>query len=180
MLVHLKVRDLVLIEELDLELSAGFNVLTGETGAGKSLVATAVHLLLGRKAGPEVVRRGAETAEVEGIFDIGDEPGVRARLEAAGLPTDAELLVRRVIPAVGRQRCFVDGRLSSLSMLAGLAEGLAVFAGQHEHLQLLEPARQLALVDAFGELGEKVTLLKGIQVDRQDRIWVLSTNGIHR
>ena len=86
MLVHLKVRDLVLIEELDLPLAAGFNVLTGETGAGKSLVATAVGLLLGRKGTSDVVRRGAVEAEVEGLFDISDEPQIRAVLLEAGLP----------------------------------------------------------------------------------------------
>ena len=159
MLTHLKVRDLVLIEELDLPLSAGLNVLTGETGAGKSLVAAAVHLLLGRKAGSDVVRRGAEIAEVEGIFDVSDEPGVRARLAEAGLPDGNDLLVRRVIPAEGRQRCFVNGRLASLALLAELAGGLASFASQHEHHHLLDPARQLDMLDAFGGLGEDVSAM---------------------
>ncbi len=152
MLVHLRVRDLVLIDSLDLEFAPGLTVLTGETGAGKSLVATAIHLLLGRKAGSEVVRKGAEAVEVEGLFDVSDEPGVRARLAEAGLPVNDELLVRRVIPAEGRQRCFVNGRVSSMAVLRELAEGLASFAGQHEHLALLDPARQLALLDAFAGL----------------------------
>jgi len=156
MLVHLRVRDLVLIDDLDLPLAAGFTVMTGETGAGKSLVATAIHLLLGRKSSPDIVRLGAAEACVEGLFDISDEAGVRARLIDAGYEADDELLIRRIVPAEGRQRCFVNGRLASLALLADLAEGLASFASQHEHLTLLEPARQLALVDAFGDLGERV------------------------
>ncbi|MEN8149229.1 MAG: DNA repair protein RecN [Planctomycetota bacterium] len=156
MLVHLRVRDLVLIDDLDLPLSPGFNVLTGETGAGKSLVATAIHLLLGRKTKPDIVRRGADEAAVEGLFDVSDEPGVRARLADAGYGDGDELLVRRIVPAEGRQRCFVNGRLASLALLADLADGLASFASQHEHLALLDPARQLALVDDFGTHGDRL------------------------
>ncbi|MBW2276741.1 MAG: DNA repair protein RecN [Deltaproteobacteria bacterium] len=153
MLTNLRVRDLVLIEGLDLHLTPGFNALTGETGAGKSLVVTALELLLGRRASSELVRRGAGEAEVEGVFDISDEPGVRARLEEAGLPVDNELLIRRVIPADGRHRCYVNGRLSSLGVLASLAEGLASVMGQHEHHSLLDPTSQLALLDDFGGHG---------------------------
>ena len=104
MLAHLKVRDFVLIHKLDLELSPGFNVLTGETGAGKSLIALAVDLLLGRRGKGELVRKGAKEAEIEGLFDISDEPEVKDRLRQAGLPGDDELVVRRVIPASGRHR----------------------------------------------------------------------------
>jgi len=160
MLTHLRVRDLVLIEELDLRLSPGFNVLTGETGAGKSLVVTALDLLLGRRASSELVRRGADEAEVEGLFDISDEPGVRARLVEAGLPADDELLIRRVIPADGRHRCYVNGKLSSLGVLSSLAEGLASVMGQHEHHTLLDPASQLALLDDFGGHGALVAEMR--------------------
>jgi len=153
MLTNLRVRDLVLIEELDLQLTPGFNALTGETGAGKSLVVTALDLLLGRRASSELVRRGADDAEVEGVFDISDEPAVRARLEQAGLPVDDELLVRRVIPAEGRHRCYVNGKLSSLGVLASLAEGLASVMGQHEHHTLLDPLSQLELLDDLGSHG---------------------------
>lgn len=162
MLTHLRVRDLVLIEELDLELSPGFNVLTGETGAGKSLVATALDLLLGRRASSELVRRDADEAEVEGVFDISDEPRVRARLEQAGLPAEDELLIRRVIPAEGRHRCYVNGKLSSLSVLSSLADGLASVAGQHEHHTLLDPVSQLALLDGFGSHGSLLEKMAGL------------------
>jgi DNA repair protein RecN (Recombination protein N) len=153
MLARLRIRDLVLIDELDLELSPGFNALTGETGAGKSLVVAALDLLLGRRGSSGLVRQGAEEAEVEGVFDVNDEPAVRERLAAGGLPADGELLVRRVIPAEGRHRCHVNGKLASLAVLADLADGLASVMGQHEHHQLLEPARQLELLDGYGGHG---------------------------
>jgi DNA repair protein RecN (Recombination protein N) len=155
MLAHLRVRDLVLIDELDLALSPGLNVLTGETGAGKSLVATAVDLLLGRRASGELVRRGGREAEVEGLFDISDEPAVRERLVEAGIPADDELLIRRVIPSSGRHKCYVNGRLASLSLLSHLAEGLARMTSQHEQHSLSDPAARLELLDGFGGLSEQ-------------------------
>jgi DNA repair protein RecN (Recombination protein N) len=152
MLAELRVRDLLLIADVSLAFSPGFNVLTGETGAGKSLIAQAVSLLLGRRVEGEIVRRGAQAAEVEGLFVIADEPEVREKLLAAGLPGGDELLVRRVIPADGRQRCFLNGRLASLPLLSDLARELASFAGQHEHLALLDPSRQRDILDDFGRL----------------------------
>ncbi|MCK9461701.1 MAG: DNA repair protein RecN [Proteobacteria bacterium] len=154
MLAQLRVRELVLIEELDLELAPGFNALTGETGAGKSLVIAAFDLLMGGRASPELVRRGAVEAEVEGLFDISDEPRVRERLEEAGLPSGDELLVRRVVPADGRNRCWINGKLASLSVLGELASGLASVMGQHEHHTLFDPAVQLALLDEYGVPGK--------------------------
>ncbi len=155
MLAHLRIRDFVLIDELDIALSPGFNVLTGETGAGKSLVATALDMLLGQRASVELVRKGKKEAEVEGVFDVSDEPAVKARLEQAGLPLEDELLVRRVIPKQGRHRCYVNGRLASLGMLSDMAEGLASLMGQHEQHSLLDQQEQLKMLDGFGKLGKK-------------------------
>jgi DNA repair protein RecN (Recombination protein N) len=162
MLLQLKVSDLVLIDSLDLELHSGFNVLTGETGAGKSLVATAIDLVLGRRARGELVRKGREEAEVEALFDISDEPRVQERLEQGGLPVSNELLVRRVISVGGRHRCYVNGRLSSLSVLGELADGLASVMGQHEQHALLEPSSQLALLDGFGGLDQSTRTMEGL------------------
>ncbi|MCP4601540.1 MAG: DNA repair protein RecN [Proteobacteria bacterium] len=191
MLVRLRIRNFVLIDKLDLELSHGFNVLTGETGAGKSLIAVAVDLLLGRRGRGELVRHESDEAEIEGLFDISDESEVKARLERAGLPSDDELLIRRVIPANGRHRCYVNGRLASLSLLSEMAWGLARLMSQHEHHSLIDPARQLQLLDSFGKLHsdvEKMTALheraeesakelddlKGREHDRAQRLDYLS------
>jgi DNA repair protein RecN (Recombination protein N) len=149
MLSHLQIKNLVLIEQMSLSFSNGFNVLTGETGAGKSLIATSLDLLLGKRATSNLVRKGAEEAEVEGIFLIADEPGVKARLKDAGLPEDDELLIRRIIPAEGRHRVFVNGKLASLSVLAELTRGLASLMGQHEQLDLFDNRHQLYLIDGF-------------------------------
>jgi DNA repair protein RecN (Recombination protein N) len=168
MLLQLKVSGLVLIDSLDMELDPGFNVLTGETGAGKSLVATAIDLVLGRRARGELVRRGCEEAEVEALFDISDETGVRERLERAGLPVADELLVRRVVPSAGRHRCYINGRLSSLSVLGELAEGLANVMGQHEQHALLDAATQLDLLDGFGRHHDNVRVMAALFEDLQE------------
>ncbi len=162
MLAHLRIRNLVLIDELDIELSPGFNVLSGETGAGKSLVATAVDLLLGRRGRGELVRRAKKEAEIEGLFDISDEPDVKARLEEAGLPTDDELLVRRVIPTKGRHRCYVNGRVASLGLLAEMADGLARLMSQHEQHSLLDAAKQLEMLDGFGGLRKEAVKMASL------------------
>lgn len=151
MLSHLQIKNLVLIEQMSISFSAGYNVLTGETGAGKSLIATSLDLLLGKRASSNLVRKGAEEAEVEGIFYIADEQKVKKRLRDAGLPEDDELLIRRIIPADGRHRVFVNGKLASLSVLAELTEGLASVMGQHEQHQLFDPQQQLFLIDGFAK-----------------------------
>jgi DNA repair protein RecN (Recombination protein N) len=136
MLRFLRVRQLAVIDAVDVELDPGLNVLTGETGAGKSVLVEAVSLLLGGRASGDLVRTGADLATVEAIFEGG---GV-------------ERLVRREITAQGRSRAFVDGELTTAGALRDLAAGLIELHGQHEHQTLLDPATHLAIVDAFGSL----------------------------
>ncbi len=152
MLVQLTVANVVLIEELSLEPSVGFNVLTGETGAGKSMLVDALDLVLGGRARPEVVRRGAKEAQVEALFDVAPGSSVEARLVAAGIPCDRELLVRRVVHAEGRSRAFVNGHLSTATQLAELAPDLCDISSQHESVSLTDPATHIDYLDAFGEL----------------------------
>ena len=102
MLAQLSVRNVVLMERLALELSPGFNVVTGETGAGKSMLVDALSLVLGGRARPELVRSGADEAEVEALFEVPRGGPLQARLEAAGLAAEGELVVRRVVQAVSR------------------------------------------------------------------------------
>jgi DNA repair protein RecN (Recombination protein N) len=173
MLAHLRIRNFVLIDELDLNLSAGFSVLTGETGAGKSLIAAAVDLLLGRRAKGELVRQKSLGAEIEGIFDISDEPAIKARLTGAGLPSSDELLVRRVIPANGRHGCYVNGRLTSLGLLEEMTEGLVHLMSQHEKHSLVEPSRQLEILDGFGGIDadlEEMTNLFRMAKEAQKKL----------
>jgi DNA repair protein RecN (Recombination protein N) len=153
MLSILRVRQLAIIDELEVVFGPGLNVLTGETGAGKSILIDALQLVLGARARPELVRTGAAQAEVEALFDVGRQPQVLARLRAAGIEApDGELLIRRVVNAQGRSRAYVNGTLATSTQLAGLAAGLADISSQHEHHSLVDPATHLDYLDAFGGL----------------------------
>jgi DNA repair protein RecN (Recombination protein N) len=153
MLVQLTVHNLVLIERLVLDLQPGFNVLTGETGAGKSMLVDAVSLVLGGRARPDMVRSGTREAEVEALFDIAPASRAAAKLEAAGVPVvDRELVVRRVVQAEGRSRAFVNGRMCTAAQLAEIAPELCDIASQHESVSLTDPSTHLGYLDAFGKL----------------------------
>src|SRR6476619_7131593 len=121
MLLELRVRNFVLIEELALELAPGFNALTGETGAGKSIVVGALGLVLGGRANADLVRPGASEAEVEALFDVRGSDRLLAQLDAAGIACDGELVVRRLVSAAGRSRAYVNGRLCTAAELARFA-----------------------------------------------------------
>ena len=111
MLVSIAVRDLVLIDGLTLELGEGLNVLSGETGAGKSILVDALALVLGGRARPEVIRTGRDAAEVEALFDLSKLPHLKKQLEDDGLPSDGDdLVVRRVVSSNGRSKAYVNGR----------------------------------------------------------------------
>ncbi|MEO8799612.1 MAG: AAA family ATPase, partial [Polyangiaceae bacterium] len=159
MLVALTVRNVVLIEKLILELEPGFNVLTGETGAGKSMLVDALGLVLGGRASPELVRNNEKEAEVEALFEVSPGSRVVERLEAAGVPFEpgevVELVVRRTVQggqAGGRSRAFINGRICTAAQLAELAPDLCDIASQHESVSLTDPATHLQYLDAFGKL----------------------------
>jgi DNA repair protein RecN (Recombination protein N) len=147
MLTELRVENLLLIERAELRLSAGLNVLTGETGAGKTVLAHALDLLLGGRAKPGIVRPGAAEAYVEGIFELA--PELRDEL-GERLPADAEeVVLARRIGADGRTRALVNGRSATLTDLRELAEPLLTFYGQHEHRRLTLAGAQLEILDGF-------------------------------
>jgi DNA repair protein RecN (Recombination protein N) len=151
-LVQLAIRNIVLIERLVLELGPGFNVVTGETGAGKSMVVDALSLVLGGRARPELVRSGVEDAEVEALFELSAGSRVAAKLDAAGIPGERELVVRRVVQAEGRSRAYINGRLCTAAQLADVAADLCDIASQHESVALTDPSTHLEYLDAFGHL----------------------------
>ncbi len=153
MLLHLAAQNLVLIEQITLEPGPGFNVLTGETGAGKSMLVDALGLVLGARARPDVVRTGEKEATVEALFEV--EPGSRvaAKLDAGGLSDESgQLVVRRVIHAEGRSRAYLNGRMCTATQLLELAPDLCDIASQHESVSLTDPATHLEYLDAFGKL----------------------------
>jgi DNA repair protein RecN (Recombination protein N) len=159
MLTCLRIRDLAIIDQLELALGPGLNVVTGETGAGKSILVDAIELLLGGRGKPELVRTGAAQAEVEALFEVGDDPALREKLSALELPVDEDLVIRRVLLANGRTRAFVNGRMASAQQLAELVRGLADISSQHEHHMLSSPLHHLLYLDAFANLsGDKERL----------------------
>jgi DNA repair protein RecN (Recombination protein N) len=163
-LLQLAIRNVVLIERLVLELGPGFNAITGETGAGKSMVVDALSLVLGGRARPELVRSGADEAEVEALFELSPDCRVSAQLDAAGIPGGRELVVRRVVQAEGRSRAYVNGRLCTAAQLSELAAELCDIASQHESVALTDPSTHIEYLDAFGRL-EPDRMLLTEQVD---------------
>jgi len=154
MLVSLAVRDFVLIDGLTLELGPGLNVLTGETGAGKSILVDALALVLGGRARPEVIRTGRDAAEVEALFDVSSHPALRAQLAESELAGDGdELVVRRVVASNGRSKSYVNGRLVPAAQLAALVRGLVDVSSQHESQTLCDPSTHATLLDAYAGLA---------------------------
>lgn len=154
MLVTLSIHDLAIIEDTTLELSDGLNVLTGETGAGKSIIIEALSLVLGDRAEVDLVRRGKERAEVEACFSLSADSPTRRRLEALDLldrDDPSGLIVRRVV-APGKGRAYINGRTVTVSTLAEVTRGLVDVSSQHQHTQLLDPGTHLEILDRFGGL----------------------------
>ena len=149
MLTCLRVRSFAIIEALEVELDAGLNIVTGETGAGKSILVDALQLVLGARGRPEVVRTDAEAAEVEALFDLTDQPEALGALRDQGVETDGELLIRRVISATGRTRAYINGRLATLAQLKEVTKGLADISSQHEYHSLADSRHHLTYLDAF-------------------------------
>ena len=147
MLRALDVRDFVLIDRASLELGEGFSVLTGETGAGKSILVDAIELLVGGRADAAVVREGAERAELSGEFDV--SKAMDAWLEERDLAGDpGQLVLRRSLDRAGRSRCFINGHAATLAQLKEAGEWLVDLHGQHAHQSLLRAAAQRELLDA--------------------------------
>jgi DNA repair protein RecN (Recombination protein N) len=150
MLLSLTLADFVLVERLSLDFQAGFSVLTGETGAGKSILLDALALALGERADAGVVRAGADRAEVSAEFDLTDTPGLAAWLDEQDLAGEENvLLLRRVVEAGGRSRTFINGRPATAQQLKAAGEFLVDIHGQHAHYSLLKPAEQRRLLDAY-------------------------------
>ena len=134
MIRYLAIRNLAVIESVAVDFEQSFNILTGETGAGKSILVEAVGLLLGGRATQDLIRTGEDVATVEAIFETED---------------GSELIVRREITSQGRSRAFINGALATAAALRDLSNRLVELHGQHEHQQLLDPAQHLALLDAW-------------------------------
>jgi len=154
MLVHLIITDFAIIKHLDLSLKEGLNILSGETGAGKSIIINAINLMLGGRSSTDLIRTGCNEAVVEGLFSLPDNQGLRDGLEEAGIPFDGELLIKRTLSREGRSRVFINGSLATLQTLSRLAPQLISISGQYAHQLLLRPENHLYLLDSFSGLGD--------------------------
>ena len=149
MLVHLSVHNYAIVEHLDLELDAGMSVISGETGAGKSIMLDALGLALGDRADSGVVRPGADKADILASFDLAAIPEARQWLSERDLDNDGPCILRRVITAEGRSRSYINGVPVPLVQLKSLGQLLVNVHGQHAHQLLLKPDYQLALLDGY-------------------------------
>ena len=150
MLAHLQIRDFAIIGAVELELRGGLTALTGETGAGKSILVDAVMLAAGGRGGADVVRHGAERAEIAATFDVRDNAAACALLEAQALDHDGEVQLRRVIGVDGRSRAYVNGQTQPLQLVRALGDLLIDIHGQQEFVALVRRDTQRALLDAHG------------------------------
>jgi len=167
MLTHLQIRDFAIIDVVELEVQPGMTVLTGETGAGKSIMVDALQLLAGGRAGAEAVRTGAERAEISGTFDVLRAPRELKRwLEEQSISTDSELQVRRVIATDGRSRAYLNGQIVPVQLLRDLGNILIDIHGQHEFQSLTRSSAQRELLDDFGRHDALVG-----QVEIAHRVW---------
>jgi DNA repair protein RecN (Recombination protein N) len=152
MLRSLEIRDLLIIDRLDLAFQPGLNVLTGETGAGKSILLDALGFVLGWRGRAELVRAGADQGEVTAVFDLTPNHAARAVLAEAGIAAEDELILRRINTADGRKTAWVNDRRASGEVLRGLSDTLVELHGQHDDRGLLNPRGHRQILDAFAEV----------------------------
>ena len=162
MLAELRIKNFAIIESLSLPLARGFNVLSGETGAGKSIIVGALGLLLGERASTDLIRTGADRATVEGVFEIGEHPEITRMLDEHGIDADEPLVVlKREIVASGRTRAWVNGGTVSATLLAEIGRHLVNLHGQHEAQTLLDAESQRRILDVFAGATETAAQTRG-------------------
>lgn len=153
MLTDLTIKNVAIIDTLQITFKPGLTVLTGETGAGKSIIIDAVGLIMGSRASSDLIRSGEEEAVVEALFDISDLPGIKQQLSDAGFDATDELLIKRSLSRGGRNRIFINGGMATLALLVDIAPRLINIYGQHDSQTLLKPENHLRLLDSFAGTG---------------------------
>ncbi|MDE2925046.1 MAG: DNA repair protein RecN [Acidobacteriota bacterium] len=166
MLKYLRISNFALIDRLELDFAPGLNLITGETGSGKSILVDSVSLLAGERASQEMIREGFGKARVEGVFSLKPGHPAWSLLEETGLEAeDGEIVIRREISRTGANRIFINGNLSTLGALVRLGSLMADIHGQHDQQSLLRPRTHLRHLDGFGENGELVDRVRQVYVD---------------
>lgn len=153
----LRIKNLALVDELEWQIAPGFVAITGETGAGKSIIIGALQLLLGERADKTLIRTGAETCTVEAIFTGKELQKLNAQLAEAGVePCETDLIIKRTLSTAGTNRQFINGSPTTLATLKSLGDELVDLHGPHDHQSLLSPEKQLALLDSFARAGDQL------------------------
>jgi DNA repair protein RecN (Recombination protein N) len=152
MLQELSIKNFAIIDDLRIQFSGGFSVLSGETGSGKSIIINAVNLLLGSRATPGLIRTGADQAELEALFAVIPESLTAKLMHEKDIDASEGLLIRRIISRNERHRVYVNGRLSTMQVLKDITQNIASISGQHAHQGLLKEDQQLLIIDQFGDL----------------------------
>ncbi|MEW5807702.1 MAG: DNA repair protein RecN [Acidobacteriota bacterium] len=147
----MRIRNFAIVEEISIDFSEGLNLITGETGAGKSIIVDAIEILLGERPSSNVIRTGEHKATVEGVFSIDDLPDVERVLEKSGISITGDLILKREINKAGAGKIFINGGITTTSALKEIGNILVDIHGQHQHQSLLHPANHLAILDHFGE-----------------------------
>ncbi len=152
MLRELKIKNYAIIDELSVSFGSGLNVMSGETGAGKSIIIGAIHLLLGDRASPDQIRTSEDSAEVEALFSLSEQEELKEKLALMGYGSEDELVVRRTVSRGGRNRVYVNGNLATLGLLSSLSGSLVNICSQHEHQLILNADHHIDILDEFGGL----------------------------
>jgi len=156
MLNELIIKNIAIIEQLQVQVDSGLTVLTGETGAGKSIIIDALGLLQGRRASPALIRTGEEQASVEAIFSLSDCSSVVDCLSGMGIDLTEDLIIRRILSRSGKNRVYINGSIVTLAQLQQVVEPLLTIYGQHEQQFLQQPEKHLQLLDDYARLGSEV------------------------
>lgn len=159
MLCQLSIENIALIDKLELELKNGLNILSGETGAGKSIIIDSLNFVLGERADKSLIRFGTDKASVEAVFEDYLTPSIKDCLDDLGIEAEDVLILRRKMSTDGKNECRINGRISTLSALKSLTELLVDIHGQHEHQSLLKSTNHIKLLDKLGE--KKIATVKG-------------------
>src|SRR5215813_548479 len=156
-LTLLRIKNLALVEELGWQMEHGFVAITGETGAGKSIIIGALQLLLGERADKSLIRTGADLCTVEAVFSGNDLQKLNPKLVEAGIePCDNDLILKRTLSSSGTNRQFINGSPTTLSVLKDLGDALVDLHGPHDHQSLLSPKTQLHLIDSFARTDQQL------------------------
>jgi len=169
MLRELRIKNFAVIDEAALELGPGLNVLTGETGAGKSIILNALEIVSGDRVTSDLIRHGEDEATVEALFEEVPE-AVKEKLREASFAVDDELVIKRIVSRSGRNRIYVGGGLCPLSLLSDISSSMVHIYGQHEHHALLKPETHMGLLDAFAGLGDRVSGMSA-KFHTMDSVW---------